>query len=84
MSSTDSQEPPEDAGLQEARERVQLLTVIGLRDNLSPQQRENVKILERSARAEVKLRRRVLAAAEQEPKSPPEPTSDSDQPTPAS
>lgn len=49
-----------EAALMEARQQVAMLTVIGLRDNLTPHERAAVKILERSARAEVKLRRKAL------------------------
>lgn len=43
--------------LTEAKARVANLTVAGLRDDLTPDQREGVRNLEQSARAEVKLRR---------------------------
>src|SRR5258708_29769830 len=66
---------------QAARERVQKLTVIGLRPDLTPEQREAVRNAEESTRAEVKLRRKALDHEEQqplpsasEPSLPPDPT----------
>jgi hypothetical protein len=50
--------------LEAARQRVRDLTVIGLRDNLTPAQRAAVKQWERSSRAEVKLRQKALDHAE--------------------
>ncbi|HEY6335581.1 MAG TPA: hypothetical protein VI113_06810 [Alphaproteobacteria bacterium] len=47
-----------------------MLTVAGLRDNLSPEQRENYRSLEQSARAEARLRQAALDYYEsQQPKS---------------
>jgi hypothetical protein len=48
------------AKLEQARRRVRDLTVIGMRDNLTPRQRAAVKDWERSSRAEVKLRQLAL------------------------
>jgi len=50
----------EKAKLEAARERVRALTVIGLRDNLTSEQRAAVKDWERSSRAEVRLRQVAL------------------------
>jgi hypothetical protein len=50
----------EKAKLEAARQRVRDLTVIGLRDNLTPAQRAAVKDWERSSRAEVRLRQVAL------------------------
>jgi hypothetical protein len=52
--------------LQETRQRVRNLTVIGLRPDLPPHKREVVRQLERSARAEVKLRRKALEHAQKQ------------------
>jgi hypothetical protein len=82
-SSTPSVEPLSDdqQKLEETRREVAWLTVAGLRDNLSPQDRALVRNLERSARAELKLRRLALSAAPEAPN--PEPaTSPSPQPLP--
>lgn len=46
--------------LAEAKSDVRHLTVMSLRPNLSPEKRELLRNLERSARAEVKLRLRAL------------------------
>jgi hypothetical protein len=54
----------ERARLAEAHRRVQLLTVIGLRDNLTPAQRAAVKDWERSSRAAVKLAQKAVDHAE--------------------
>lgn len=54
------------AKLEETRLRVRKLTVIGLRDNLTPQEREAVRDAERSARAELILRRKALDYAEKQ------------------
>jgi hypothetical protein len=54
----------ERARLAAARERVRMLTVIGLRDNLTPQQRAAVKDWERSSRAVVQLSKKALDHAE--------------------
>jgi len=43
-----------------ARKNVQALTVASLRPNLSPEQRETYRNLERSARAESQLRQKAL------------------------
>src|SRR5580658_2455299 len=57
----------EEAALQEAKQRVADLTVIGMRDNLKPDQRQAVREAEVSARAEVKLRRKALEHAQTQP-----------------
>ena len=55
---------------QAARDRVQKLTVIGLRPDLTPEKREAVREAEQSARAELKLRRKALDHAEQQQQPP--------------
>jgi hypothetical protein len=60
----------ERAKLEETRREVRMLTVAGLRDNLTPQQRANYRSIERSAWAEVRLRQKALEHLEsQQPKS---------------
>lgn len=60
----------ERARLEQTRWEVRMLTVAGLRDNLSPEQRENYRSLEQSARAEARLRQAALDYYEsQQPKS---------------
>ena len=51
------------AKLEETRRRVRNLIVIGLRPQLRPETRAVVRELERSARAETKLRRKALEHA---------------------
>ncbi len=46
--------------LKDARQEVRNLVVIGMRPHLLPAEAELVRNLERSARAEVKLRRKYL------------------------
>ena len=46
--------------LQDARQEVRNLTVMGMNPMWSPEKRETIKQLERSARAEVKLRQMAL------------------------
>lgn len=55
------------AKLAETRQRVRDLTVIGLRDNLTPEQRSAVRDAELSARAETKLRQKALDHAQAQP-----------------
>jgi hypothetical protein len=50
--------------LKDARQEVRNLTVMAMRPNLTPEKAERVRILERSARAEVKLRLTALRYAE--------------------
>jgi hypothetical protein len=53
------------AKLEETRQRVRNLTVLGLDGSLSPQQMELVRNLERSARAETKLRQKAAEHSQQ-------------------
>src|SRR5579862_3113525 len=52
--------------LADARQEVRNLQVMGLRPDLSPQKAEFIRNLERSARAEVKLRHMALAYQRQQ------------------
>lgn len=49
--------------LANARQEVANLTVMGMRDNLTPKQRAKVHAMERAAREEVKVRREALEQA---------------------
>jgi hypothetical protein len=51
----------EQARLDQTRREIAMLTVAGMRDNLSPAQREFYREAEMSARAEAKLRRKGIA-----------------------
>jgi hypothetical protein len=46
--------------LKDAKREVRNLSVMGMKPDLSPEKRETVKHLERSARAEVQLRQKAL------------------------
>ena len=68
MSLQDVEQTPEylNARLQEARQRVADLVVMSLRPDQTPEQLELLSQLERSARAEVRLRRKALDYSRQQ------------------
>ncbi len=66
--------PEDEAKIAETRQRVANLVVMSMRPNQSPQQLGLLNDLQRSARAELRLRRKGAQAQPEQPSDQPDPT----------